>query len=163
MAEDQVARRGAAGDRRQHEGLVDRLGHRLRLQPLERRRDRQRQRQRRQRQVAGDVCQPRRPAGPERVDRRHAAERQPPGARRHEHQQQRRQQRRQRQTHQRGAAHDHRQHAAAAASGVDAERDPDERRHDQRDHRQHGGVRAGTRQQLPDRAVVDERVAEVEA
>ena len=51
VAHDDVARRDAARQRRQRERLVQRLGHRLRLQPLERGRDRQRQRERRQRQV----------------------------------------------------------------------------------------------------------------
>ena len=127
VAPDDARARHAAGERRQHERLADHLAHRLRLQPLEHRRERQRERRRRQHEVVQEVEEraARRDRG-----RSHAADRKPSGARRDEDEQQRRQQRRHRQQHQRHGADRAGQDAAAPAAGDDAERQADGGRED---------------------------------
>ena len=137
--------------------------HRLRLQPLERRRQRQGQRQRRQRDVTREIqratrSSPRRPAG-----RHHAADRQPSRARGHDDQAQAtRGAAASRATGWTRAERARTPQPALPRAGVDAERDADERGERERGGGENGGVERASRRQIADRPRVEQRFAEVE-
>ena len=151
----------AARERREDERFADRLAHRLRLQPLEHRRERQRRSPRRHDEVTQQIERARR--SPARVaDRIPAIGNQPVRAARNTSNSD---------VSSGGsdsstsdiARIDGRQRAAAAAAGDDAERKADEGGDSQRGDREDRGVGRAFGHQIADRPVVQQRVAEIES